>query len=153
MASKKKPRAHHKELSGDAELLREIVQSRAILEAVGDAISIQDKTFKILYENQVHKDMLGDHEGEYCYKAYQKRETACVGCNLFLTFKDGGVHKILRELRSGKKTRYFEITSSPLRDTTGSIIAGIEVVRDITERRKAEKLVTDALTFNKTILK
>jgi PAS domain S-box-containing protein len=154
MADKKKSRTHQEKVRGTSmRLLKEIVNSEGILEAIGDAVSIQDRTFKILYENQAHKDMLGNHEGEYCYTAYQERKDICDGCNLALTFRDGGVHKVLRELQTGKKTRYFEITSSPLRDTKGRIIAGIEVVRDITERKKADKLITDALAFNKTILK
>jgi PAS domain S-box-containing protein len=153
MIDKDKPKARREDQGSLAQVLRDIVQSQGILEAVGDAISIQDRTFKILYENQAHKAMLGDHEGEYCYKAYQERKNICNGCNLALTFKDGGVHKVLRKIQAGKKTKYFEITSSPLRDTEGKVIAGIEVVRDITERKKAEKLITDALTFNRTILK
>jgi PAS domain S-box-containing protein len=154
MAVRKKPGNQHKEDEGlSMRLLREIVRAEGILDAIGDAISIQDRTFRILYENQVHKAMLGDHEGEYCYKAYQKKEDICDGCNLALTFRDSGVHKVLRKLRAGRKTKYFEITSSPLKDAKGRVIAGIEVVRDITERKQAEKLITDALTFNKTILK
>lgn len=36
-------------------------------------------------------------------------------------------------------TSYFELISSPLRDSTGKIIAGIKVVRDITSTRRAEE--------------
>lgn len=43
------------------------------------------------------------------------------------------------------------ITASPLKDSTGKIIAGIEAVRDITDRKKKDKLIDDALAFNKTI--
>ncbi len=140
MADKKNPRTHQEKVrSKPLQLLKEIANSEIILEAIGDAVSVQDRTFKILYENQVHKDMLGDHVGEYCYKAYQKKENVCEGCNLALSFKDGAIHKVLRTLHSDKGTRYFEITASPLKDTRGKIIAGIEVVRDITERKRVEE--------------
>lgn len=140
MADRKKPKTHQEKVqSNPIRLLEEIAKSEIILEAIGDAISVQDRTFKILYENQAHKDMLGSHVGEYCYKAYQERENVCDGCNLALTFRDGAIHKVLRELKTDKGTRYFEITSSPLRDTKGKIIAGIEIVREITERKHVEE--------------
>ena len=34
---------------------------------------------------------------------------------------------------------YVEVTASPVRDSSGKIIAGIEIVRDITQRKKAEE--------------
>ena len=43
---------------------------------------------------------------------------------------------------------HYEITGSPVKDTTGKIIAGIEVVRDITRR----KLVEDALIKSRSEL-
>ena len=98
-----------------------------------------DRTLKVLYENQVHKDMMGDHIGEYCYKAYAKKEGICGGCPVALTFKDGKVHAVQMELHTDTETRYVEITASPLKTSTGEIIAGIEVVRDITERKRIEE--------------
>jgi PAS domain S-box-containing protein len=55
-----------------------------------------------------------------------------------LTFKDGRIHTVQQELQIDEGTRYAQITASPLKNSTGNIIAGIEVVRDITELKKAE---------------
>ena len=122
-----------------ARVTKEIAKAEGILAAIGDGIAVLDRTFKVLYENQVHKDMMGDHVGEYCYKAYAKKEGICGGCPVTLTFKDGKVHAVQRELHTDTETRYLEITASPLKDSTGEIIAGIEVVRDITERKQADQ--------------
>jgi PAS domain S-box-containing protein len=46
---------------------------------------------------------------------------------------------VQRERKTDKETKYFEITSSPLKDSKGNIIAGIEVLRDITERKTIEE--------------
>ena len=48
-------------------------KTEAIVAAMGDGVSIQDTDFKVLYQNQVHKDIIGEHTGEYCYKAYQQK--------------------------------------------------------------------------------
>jgi len=123
------------------QVIKELTKAEGIINAIGDGLTIMDRTFKVLYENKVHRDMMGNHVGEHCYKAYQKREGVCGGCPAALTFKDGKVHTVQREVHTDEGTSYFEITASPLLDTTGKIIAGIEIARDITNRKRTEKEV------------
>ena len=124
-------------------LLKEVVTEKAkedaILGAIGEGISIQDTNFKVLYQNRLHKEMVGSHIGEYCYSAIQKREEVCEGCHLAMTFKDGKTHKKEQKIVTEKGTAYLEITASPLTDLSGKLIAGIDVVRDVTERRLMEE--------------
>ena len=110
----------------------------SLLNVIGDGVRIVDRNFKIIYENQAHVELLGYHVGEYCYKAYQKREQICENCAVALSFQDGMIHKDTRSVPSGKGLKYVEITSSSLRDDDGNIIAGVEIVRDVTERRQME---------------
>lgn len=117
----------------------EKAKSEAIIAAIGDGISIQDTNFKILYQNQVHKNFVGDHVGEYCYMAYEKREDVCQGCPVAMSFEDGRIHMSERSVTTEEGISYYEITSSPLKDSSSKIIAGIEVVRDITERKRIEE--------------
>jgi signal transduction histidine kinase len=114
----------------------------AILEALGDAISIQDTDLKVIYQNPSHRKLMGNQLGRYCYDAYQKRDSACPDCHLLDSFKSGRTHR--RETSSAHSSKglvYVEITSTPLKNAEGRIIAGIEAVRDITERKlMSEKL-------------
>ncbi len=121
-----------------AQIVKEIAKAKGIISAIGDGINIIDTKFRVIYQNQVHKDMLGVHVGELCYKAYAKRQAICEGCPVALTFRDGNVQMAQRELNTEKGTRYAEIAVSPLLDSAGKIVAGIEIVRDVTERRQAE---------------
>ena len=114
-----------------------------IIDAVGDGISIQDTQFRILYQNQIHKALMGDHIGEYCYKAYERREQVCEGCHLAQSFRDGKIHRAVQRRVKDKGKFYFEIISSPVKDEKGDIIAGIESVRDVTERRLIEEKLHD----------
>jgi len=111
----------------------------AICDAMGTGVSIQDTDFVVLYQNTVHKDLIGDHIGEYCYKAYEKREAVCEGCPLSSSFKKGGVHKAERTSVTDKGGVIVEITASVLRNSAGENILGIEVVRDITESKANER--------------
>ncbi len=122
----------------------EKAKSEAIIAAIGDGISIQDTDFKILYQNNIHKNFAGDHAGEYCYSGYKKRDFVCEGCPVAMTFKDGGVHVAERSVPTGDGILYFEITASPLMDADGKIAAGIEVVRDVTEDKRLKNQLLHA---------
>lgn len=118
-------------------------KNKAIIAAIGDGISIQDKDLKVLYQNSIHTEMIGDHKGEYCYKGFEKKEEICDGCPVVKSYADGLIHRSERSLPFPGGTKYFEITTSPLRDSTGEIIAGIEVVREVTDRRRAEQVLAE----------
>ena len=107
-----------------------------LLAAMSDAISVHDTNLKIIYQNPAHKKIMGECVGEYCYTAYHHKDIACEGCQLIQSFKDGLCHH--RETSSVTKLglRYFEISYSPLRDANGTIVAGIESLRDVTECKK-----------------
>lgn len=115
------------------------ISMQDIVEHVGDGISIQDTEFRILYQNRAHKALLGDHSGEYCYKAFQGREQVCEGCHLVQAFRDGKTHRTVESRVTDDGKFYYEIVASPVRDNKGNIIAGIESVRDVTERRLIEE--------------
>lgn len=112
----------------------------AVVEAMGDAISIQDTQLTVLYQNRAHQELLGAHLGEQCYRAYRSESEVCPDCHLVQAFGDGAVHRAEMQMQIlSEQTRCVEIIASPLRDPAGRIIAGIQVVRDITERKLAEQ--------------
>ena len=111
----------------------------AIMEAMVDPVSVQNTDFLILYQNQSHQDLMGYHVGEHCHRAYNNNDSVCDGCHLASTFSDGTANRREITLISGERHLDVEILSSPLRDAAGGIIGGIEVLRDITQRKKAEE--------------
>ncbi len=120
-------------------LEEEKAKTEAIIAAMGDGIIIQDTDFKIIYQNQVQNELYGNRIGEYCYKAYEGRDSICEGCPVELSFRDGKIHRAERSLATESGVTYFELTGSPLRDSAGKTIAGVEVIRDITERKRIEE--------------
>jgi len=42
------------------------------------------------------------------------------------------------------KTRYYDLTSSPVKDDRSNIIAGIEIARDVTEHVQAGEALQEA---------
>ncbi|MBI4547553.1 MAG: PAS domain S-box protein, partial [Ignavibacteriae bacterium] len=115
-----------------------------IIAALGDGIIIQDTDYKVIYQNNLQNNVYGNHIGEYCYKAYAGRDVICEDCPIELSFKDGKVHKTIRCTSTDKGALYVELTSSPLMDSAGNIIAGIKIVRDITEQKRAEEALLES---------
>jgi PAS domain S-box-containing protein/putative nucleotidyltransferase with HDIG domain len=122
----------------------EKARSEAIIEAIGDGITIQDKDFKITYQNAISTSLMGNHVGEFCYMAYDGIGHTREECPVATSFKDGKVHTVVRSVRTDKGIMYFESTASALRDADGKIIAGIEVMRDITKRKKTDEALKES---------
>ena len=119
-------------------------KSNAVIAAIGDGISIQDTDLTVLYQNDKHKQLIGDHVGEFCFKAYENKDEPCEGCPLVASFLDGKVHKAERSTPTDKGLLHVEITASPLIDQDGHVYGGIEAVRDITTRKKMTEEVLRA---------
>ncbi|MBI5055135.1 MAG: PAS domain-containing protein [Nitrospirae bacterium] len=122
------------------QLIEKIV-GHGILEAVGDGISIQDTDYRILYQNKKAIDIIGNHVGEFCYSAFEKRDNICEACPLTKSFEDGRVHTAVRTNPSKNGKLIVEITSSAIKDSSGRTVAGMEVVRDVTIHTQLEHLI------------
>jgi PAS domain S-box-containing protein len=121
---------------------QETAKTEAVIAALGDGLVIIDREFQIVYQNEVSRKMIGNLTGQICYRAGDGRQTICENCPVERSFRDGQVHRIERTWTTGKTNLPVDITSSPLRDSSGEIIGVIEVVRDITERKRAEEVLS-----------
>ncbi|HEY6000267.1 MAG TPA: ATP-binding protein [bacterium] len=112
-------------------------RAESVIAALGDSIIIQDRDFRITYQNEVNRSRFGDHIGELCHRAYEGLDHVCPGCPVERTFADGQVHRHVTSVVHGGKTLHMELVSSPLRDASGKVVAGLKLVRDITEQAEA----------------
>ncbi len=122
----------------EEELSKEQFRTEAFFEAMGDNVVVQDKNYKIIFQNRVNKEQFGDCIGEYCFEVYEGKDDICEGCPVEMTFSDGMVHRTERNVTTKKGSKFYELVSSPLSNEKGEIIAGVKVIRDITERRHLE---------------
>ena len=75
----------------------------------------------------------------------------CDGCALAAAFRDGTVHRAeVNNVRADGRALSVEIIASPLADPSGRIIAGIETVRDITDRKLMENRLREQMTAIET---
>lgn len=129
----------------EEELQVEKNKLQSIVGAMGNSLTIQDRDFNILYQNEVSKRAsVSSRAGEKCYRVYEGRDTVCDGCPVAKAFNDGKSHRAERQRTgpSGEVT-YWENTASPIRDANGKIVSCLEIGVDITERKKAEERLRD----------
>lgn len=126
----------------------EQAKSEAIIAAIADGVSIQDLDFRVLVQNKVHQDLVGgDRRGEFCYQAYADGEGICPACPVADALFDGQVHRLEKPGNPSSGAEFIEITASPVRNAKGEIIGGLEIVRDITERKWTEESIKQQTLF------
>jgi len=126
---------------------------QSLIAAMEDGLTIQDRDYNIIYQNEPLKEIFGDQLGEKCYRVYEGREKVCEGCPAEKAFKDGKSHTAERKvtLPSGEVT-FWENTANPIRDAGGRIVSCLEVTRNITERKRAEEALRQSEEKYRTIL-
>ena len=120
----------------------------AILNAIGEGISIIDEDLKIIWVNSIIEKWAGPLEeikGKNCYKVYQKRDNPCENCPTLKTFKTGKIEKA-RQYAYDKQgnIKYLEFTSSPLQDDSERTQAVVELAVDLTEKIELEHKLKEA---------
>lgn len=116
----------------------ERAKAETIIAAIGASLSIQDRDCRILYQNDLCRQMAGNRLGEACFKAYANRNAVCESCPLALSFADGQIHTVERYIISDRFQGWIEIIASPLKNARGEITSCLEIVRDISERKRME---------------
>lgn len=129
---------HLRETNRELAIARDELQ--AIFDATGVGISIIDMDFRILKCNEKQRALLvdkgiSDVEGRYCYEVYCNKESPGLDCPAIDTMATGR-SVIIREVE--KKGKHFQIVTTPFKDSEGNNIGVIEVLLDITEKKRAE---------------
>lgn len=119
-----------------------------IFESISAGLVVIDLDYRVVTANRAYYEHAGmtleDIIGKHCYELTHHRDKPCYeadeDCAVKHTFETGGFHTEIHKHydREGGGLLYVEIRSYPMKDSSGKVISAIEIVSDITEKKKLE---------------
>ena len=134
-------------LAASEEKFRRLSQEfQSLLDAIPDGLSLQDRDLKVIWANLAAAKGFGKKHGEligqYCYNLWHNRAEPCVPCPVKESFATGQAASLVTTSPDG---RIWDVRTVPLVDNDGVLSSVIEIGRDITEHRKLEAQLRQAL--------
>jgi PAS domain S-box-containing protein len=121
---------------------------KGILESVDEAFIVIDRDYRITSANRAFLEQTGQPRdaviGSQCYRISHRSDIPCYDagehCAVRQTFETGHPQVALHtHIDPHGKPLYVETKSYPLRDSMGRITSAIEIINDVTERKKLEE--------------
>ena len=117
-----------------------------IVDGVEDELLVIDSEYRVRFANSAARDRLqkGDKSlvGRLCYEVFYNRDKPCSAplwdCPLKEVLQSGSTTTVVHPLRVSGTDKYLKITAYPLRDSSGTIKAMVELRRDVTAERELE---------------
>ncbi|SMC24644.1 Signal transduction histidine kinase [Desulfacinum hydrothermale DSM 13146] len=129
----------------EQECLRSLSREKEWLETVTQhmrtGLAIIGRDYRVLWSNQVLRDLFGDPCDQPCYEFYNQRRNICPGCGVRRVFEAGAVKAIHEQqgLDARGNPVYSEIMATPITDDEGRVVAALEMVVPVTEKKLAEE--------------
>ncbi|HWR59306.1 MAG TPA: ATP-binding protein [Thermodesulfovibrionales bacterium] len=136
---------HQKELESYAEDLERKVKNRTeelssekeklntIVSAIGSGIVLLDTHGKIQWSNQTMTEMAGKEvTGLFC-------EEICADCTIVGSYMVDEMQTEILSNLFGKRDKYFQVTTAPVKGVDGEIHGYIRLLQDVTEMKTMEE--------------
>ena len=136
-------RAADKEMN---RLVQELKQTEEkygnIIENIGVGVAMIDPAMRILTLNRQMREWFPDVNlsvKPLCYESFNDPPAGqiCPYCPTINTLRDGQVHEAVTDTPSGEGVKNYRIIATPITDSEGIVVAAIEMVEDITDRKRA----------------
>jgi PAS domain S-box-containing protein len=112
---------------------------RQLFRHVPANIAVIDREFRLVAANENFTQVFGEAVGDFCHRAYKRRDAVCEHCLASLTFEDGKV-RINDETGVDKNGRlaHYVVHIAPVFDEQGGIPYIIEMSYDVTETKNLQ---------------
>jgi histidine kinase len=121
------------------ELNRQRDEYQALFSQVPCIITVQDRNFRLLRYNQEFREKFRPRPGDTCYHAYKGRSDKCPNCPVEKSFETGRSYTSEESgIDADGVMRHWLVTSSPLKNAEGEVVAAMEMCLDISNRKQLE---------------
>ncbi len=102
-------------------------------------ITVQDKNFRLLRYNKEFREKFKPKPGDFCYRAYKGRSEKCPNCPVEQTLATGRSYCSEESgLDAEGIQRHWLVTTAPVCNKEGEVVAAMEMSLDITSRKQLE---------------
>jgi PAS domain S-box-containing protein len=124
-------------------LKEEKEKTDAIMDSMMDQLLVIDRDYRVMRANVAVRANIGrDVRGERCHEAMHGREKSCFmsgdECPVKVAFETGKSFSTIHEQGTGAHKSFHEVVAYPLKDKHGEVKHAVEIIRDVTERKKFE---------------
>ncbi|MEM2086987.1 MAG: PAS domain S-box protein, partial [Archaeoglobaceae archaeon] len=121
---------------------------KTIFNTIQDGISVLNDKMEIIAVNNTMEKWYAKSMpllGKKCYEAYHGRNEPCKECPTIRSISSRKVENAIVPGAKGSEVEYLELFSYPVFDEKGNLKMFVEFVRNITEKKRAEAQLKEAL--------
>jgi len=135
----------------EIELMRQ--EHQLLFDQVPCNILVINRDFRVVRTNHRLRQIIGNIDGEHCFKGLKGCDEKCSECTAHQTFSDGGIHTGHHTwARDEDEAAHMLVTTVPLRRADGSFDMVMEMAVDVTKTLELEDELKVAHTFLETII-
>ncbi len=121
---------------------------RTLIDGLPDVVALQKPDHAILFYNRAGYEFLGlspsEADGRRCFELIG-RDHQCEGCATSRAFATGRIETSLRFVEG--PDRWIEARAIPVPNDRGELTMAIEILRDVTENKKAEEALQESIAL------
>lgn len=129
-----------REKSFIADIEKERLSLRSILDHMPDGVCIIDREFRIVYTNPVIEEWFGKPQGRLCYQYINNQQKICPWCRIDTIYSGESYRDTLENAMSG---RTYDMFATPFSSPEGNLTC-LKFFHDITNLREAESKLAEA---------
>ena len=119
-----------------------------VIESIQDGMCVLDKELNIVHANRVMREWYPESDnlvGQKCFQAYHNRESSCKNCPTIRALQSGVTETEIKPGLPDISPEWLEISSYPIKKhDTGEVTGAVEFIRDISERLRLEKQLSQS---------
>jgi PAS domain S-box-containing protein len=127
-------------------LAKELKGLELLAKNIGVGIALISRDYRTIWANDFLKEIFGEVEGKACYSTYNQQPSVCSWCGVRPVFETGKEKVVTEAVGKDIEGRqiWSQIVATPVYDDAGDIIAVMEVVMPVTERKRAEMALAES---------
>ncbi|SHO44384.1 hybrid sensor histidine kinase/response regulator [Desulfopila aestuarii] len=117
-------------------------EKHAILEGFPGIVCLFDINEKVVWANDRVRDLHPNPVGKTCHQIFCQKEQSCNSCAVPASLETGNVQSTIRQFEMCTSTgeeRVYELTSTPVKDSSGKVTSAVVIGRDVTETTNLER--------------